>query len=696
MAEHIQLYRVGQPEASFSSRRQAGVCLAVWLIFCLLRPSPALASFDVKVADFRDNYRAGTIVGEQASFTNGWSYLWNAPSDWTGTMSSNGLTGSIDDIADYELLKWDGSKWTADGDSDPMNGAPANYLQITSTGGHPGRGYSQKEGVSNDFDRYCISAYQVSTSGYYYIYDSYLNTVDTPGNGNEVVVYTSNTSSNPIGRFIFSAVTNSSFDTKLGYLDAGDKIYVAAGPSVTDGSDSYSLDYSIYLERRGIELSYPHIAELGGTNVRAAVTMSSPDGTVTSASVTVYWKLAGESGWSGSRNLGDVAVGPLTNVNISGLTRDSTYEYAFYAINTVTNADIWSETHRFTTFDPLDFTLRRQVTFHGYPLTNFPALLIFSEGFERFLHRDFVSGEGNDLRFLNSNQTEVLNHEIELWNTNGSSYIWVQVPVLVSNTSIWAYWRNTNLVVASAYTTNGSTWSENYAAVWHFKQTGGVEDLSDSAGKGMDGIPTNNPTSVAGMICYGVDFNGTDSGFFLDSSKVRTSDVNFASASVTCWANTESSQPEGDNWWEMSVNGGEYVSEITNSYSCNLLDINSDISGAYEINTNSVNLRGSWYFLAATMDKADNALKLYVNGVLQATNTWSAAAWIDRFSVGFALQRTGRYIDASMDELRLSTVARSADWINACYRNQAFNFSFCTYGPVDAYGLRYGTVITVK
>ena len=387
-------------------------------------------------------------------------------------------------------------------------------------------------------------------------------------------------------------------------------------------------------------------------------------------------------------------------MNINGLARDTTYNYAFYAENTLTNVDAWSATRCFTTFDPLDFTLRRPVKVHGYTgteqLTNFPALLIFNEGYERFLHRDFISETGNDLRFLNSDQTEVLNHEIELWNTNGASYIWVQIPVLTNNTTIWAYWRNTNMVATPVYTTNGSTWSANYAAVWHFKQNAGDEDLSDSSARGMGGIPTNNPSSVAGRVAYGVDFNGTDSGFYVDYSQVRTSDVNFANASVTWWANTDLTQPESDNWWEMSVPNGEYVSEITNGFSCNLLDINNEIYGAFEINTNGLNLLGSWHFLAATMSKADNAVKLYVNGVLQESNTWSAAAWIDRFSVGFAQQRTGRYIDASMDELRLSTVARSVDWINACYKNQALNSTFCTYGPVEAYGWRFGTIITVK
>ena len=687
----------------FLRKRISGAYLTAWLIFTFSLSIPSLASTNgnIRVADFRDDYQTGGSIGALASFPNGWSYLWNAPSDWSGTTSTNSLTGPIDSITDYKLLKWSGTRWTADADDvSEAQGIPACYLQITSTGGHPGRGYNQKENnTSNEFDRFCISAFQVSTSGYYIIHDSFFSTVDTSGNGNEVLVYTSNTSSNPICSYIFTAIYNASFNTKLGYLNAGDKIYVAVGPSVHDGSDGYSIDYTIYRERRGIEMSSSCITELAGTNVKVAVTMSSPDGTVTNASVTLYWKAAGEMSWSGSSSLGNVGTGTLNNVNISGLARDTTYYYAFYAENTLTNADAWSATNCFTTFDSREFTLRQRIIFNGYTgteqLTNFPALVRLNEGQQRFFHREFISDAGLDLRFLNADLTSVLNHEIELWNTNGTSYVWVQIPVLTNNTAIWAYWRNTNMVSASVYTTNGSTWSANYAAVWHFKQNAGVEDLGDSSCRGMGGIPTNNPASVSGKIAYGVDFNGTDSGFFVDSSQVRTSDVNFAKASVTWWAMTDFAQADADDWWEMSVIGGEYVSEITNGYSCNLLDINSDISGAFEIRTNGLDLRGSWYFIATTMSKPDNMIKLYVNGVLQASNIWSAASWIEKFSVGFALQRTGRYIDASMDELRLSTVVRSADWINACYKNQV-NAAFCTYDPVDPYGWRFGTVIAVK
>ena len=105
-----------------------------------------------------------------------------------------------------------------------------------------------------------------------------------------------------------------------------------------------------------------------------------------------------------------------------------------------------------------------QITFAGYTanetLTNFPALLVLANNMNdsSFAYNQLVSTNGYDLRFSpNSNETSYLNYEIEKWNSAGNSYVWVQVPALSSNSSIWAFWGNSTNTFLPAYTTNGST-----------------------------------------------------------------------------------------------------------------------------------------------------------------------------------------------------------------------------------------------
>ena len=98
---------------------------------------------------------------------------------------------------------------------------------------------------------------------------------------------------------------------------------------------------------------------------------------------------------------------------------------------------------------PFDsWSYRAKITFAGYnppggteTLTNFPALVLLSTNVTNFRYTDFQSGVNADLRFADSTGTTGLNYEIESWNTNGVSSVWVQVPTLAStNDFIYAYW----------------------------------------------------------------------------------------------------------------------------------------------------------------------------------------------------------------------------------------------------------------
>lgn len=190
-----------------------------------------------RVANYRDDF-SGT------AFPPGWQYLWNAPDDWDGSSSSDASTGGIGDPAHYVDLNPVSGTWRVDNDTNSSNGAPGNYLNLSSVGGHPGRGSTQGEGIGNSHDRYPIAAFTVDEPGEYAILDSFFDTIDTAGNGGEVYVHVNDDA--PLLEQIFSANPGiGSFDVYLGSLDAGDTIYVGLGPNGTDGSDSFDWDFTI-------------------------------------------------------------------------------------------------------------------------------------------------------------------------------------------------------------------------------------------------------------------------------------------------------------------------------------------------------------------------------------------------------------------------------------------------------------------
>ncbi|MEM7391505.1 MAG: DUF2341 domain-containing protein, partial [Verrucomicrobiota bacterium] len=138
--------------------------------------------------------------------------------------------------------------------------------------------------------------------------------------------------------------------------------------------------------------------------------------------------------WSNQVFIGSFTNLAQTNLShaVAGLVDSTTYFYNWRATNCA--ADVWLRpSPGFTTFiDPTHAPYEMKITFCGYSgsqtLTNFPLLVRLDQSIPGFLYAQFTSDSGYDLRFFDSNQTRELHYEIEDWNTNGVSHVWVKVP----------------------------------------------------------------------------------------------------------------------------------------------------------------------------------------------------------------------------------------------------------------------------
>lgn len=184
------------------------------------------------------SYRADFVADEP--LTTGWQYLWNAPTGWVANVDSGDQrSGFIGVPGDYVPLVDAGDFWTPDGDASGTNNTPSGYLKLTASGGHPGRNIAGE----NLRDRYAIAAFTVQTDGVYSIENSFISKTSALGDAVEVLVFPG-ISSPVIRREAEPAATND-FNCTIGYLDAGQTIYVAVGPGATATSDSFQMDYEI-------------------------------------------------------------------------------------------------------------------------------------------------------------------------------------------------------------------------------------------------------------------------------------------------------------------------------------------------------------------------------------------------------------------------------------------------------------------
>ncbi|MES2593742.1 MAG: hypothetical protein V4662_00315 [Verrucomicrobiota bacterium] len=180
------------------------------------------------IADYRDDFKPTAPLPS-------WSYWWNA-------------SGPVTNPDNFRALNWSivSPGYMLNGLAYPATGTDCNYGKLHSTGGHPGKGSTQQ--VAGSPDRFVLAAYTVKLAGYYGVNSSFVTVGAAVGNGLALQVYKDTaggtTFTNTFTGTCAPAATLN-FNHNVGQLQVGDIIYIGVGPNTTDGSDGFSLDYSI-------------------------------------------------------------------------------------------------------------------------------------------------------------------------------------------------------------------------------------------------------------------------------------------------------------------------------------------------------------------------------------------------------------------------------------------------------------------
>jgi hypothetical protein len=326
-----------------------------------------------------------------------------------------------------------------------------------------------------------------------------------------------------------------------------------------------------------------------------------------------------------------------------------------------------------------------QITFGGYTnrsevLTNFPVLVVLSNNVgQNFTFADFVTTNGTDLRFAtNSASTDWLNYEIESWNTNAgqASYVWVQVPTIPTNGqgAIWANWGDAAASNRLPCTTNGAVWTNGYVGVWHLPDASN-STARDSTSNRYDGTVTS-VTATNAMVDGAGGFNGTSSKIVIGDKDVFSSNV----LTLESWIKPNSGSlgtaikgiltKRPTDEYILWLNGGK--AEVRVYPGPNTLTGNTGLSA------------GQLYHVVGVISAS--SISIYLNGTSDGgplTRTSTIPNTTDPVVIGWDNYNTSRYFDGVIDEVRVSTVARSSNWVWACWLNQASNAFFNGYGTVQ-------------
>lgn len=294
-------------------------------------------------------------------------------------------------------------------------------------------------------------------------------------------------------------------------------------------------------------------------------------------------------------------------------------------------------------------------------LADVPVLVALNPS--RFDYAHAQSG-GTDLRFIAGDGTQ-LPFEVEQWDANGTSILWVRVPALqggVAN-AVDLYYGNSSVTTP----TQGQVFP-GYLGVWHMNQdpsTGGAL-IQDSSPHGNAGVPMAMAGSALGAaaIGEGLTFDGVDDYIEVDQDFKGT----LADHTLSAWVHIEDFSTQRPVFYRLN---GEALYPRLWILAGGAVLFQLRINGGTEVVTCG-NVPGATTFVVTTFDAAAGVATVYVDGQ-EACNQAFNPGTVDGGAMTLLLgtdTNSGTWFSGTLDEMRVVPVVRSADWVQAQFRIQ--------------------------
>lgn len=329
--------------------------------------------------------------------------------------------------------------------------------------------------------------------------------------------------------------------------------------------------------------------------------------------------------------------------------------------------------------------LRTKVTFNNAAqtenLVDFPVLVrLDSSRIDYSRTQDLAE----DLRFVDANDATVLNHEIDVWDEAGTSYVWVRVPQINGGSVadfIYLYYGNPT---APDGQNPGATWEPAFTMVHHFRE---------NAGPHFDSTTTNNDSIVIDVAVQGQDVPPAQiyRGDVFDPVSIDNIDVADSatlnvgpaeSITTEAWIRTT---PTGDFQFVVNKKNGSA------DWQLHIDAFNRADFWVYD-GTELARAEGSvavsdnaWHYLVGRWDRATSTAEVFVDGVSAGSATnglvgdLSNAEPLVMGEEGDA--NRGFNFGGTLDEVRVAKTARSNDWIQAQYLSMTD--AFAAYGSAE-------------
>jgi RHS repeat-associated protein len=299
-----------------------------------------------------------------------------------------------------------------------------------------------------------------------------------------------------------------------------------------------------------------------------------------------------------------------------------------------------------------------------------------------------------------------LDHELEQYNpVTGQVVAWVRIPTLshTADTVLYVFYGNSNIVSSQQNPTG--VWDSNYQAVYHLANAG-TGTAADSTVNGNSATLVSISTAF-GEIDGAGSFNGVSSYMQVPSADFLSyptsgSTTTGFSATFGVWFQTSSDgvilgQTDGT---EPGGNPGQWQPALYVD-TAGLLRASLFSHGGVtnQIVTATAYNDNKWHFAVDTY--TNGAEELYVDGQFAGSQQVAEVGYNSAYAYFVGAGETANwpaangswlYFNGVLDEVNISTIARSGDWVQTEYNNQSSPSTFYVLHPENAEEVNPATV----
>lgn len=372
--------------------------------------------------------------------------------------------------------------------------------------------------------------------------------------------------------------------------------------------------------------------------------------------VTVYTRLAAaDAAGSYSGNVAFASAGATTqNVAASGtVSSGGGGRTSHYRLITIPNSNITGGSN----LDSFTVSWSDTATY----------LKTLSQGGEI---KSVVSGKPADLLFGADNLAATkYKWDVESWDSiAGTITCHVLIPTGVSASANTLFYVVYDSAGIASYQGGTNPYDSKTAAVYYFNETlsgSSAQTVHDYTGNGHNMTSSGSWTTgqqAAGAVGGSLSLLKASSNFFTMTTQTYSSTY-----TIEGWYRSPGTPDLTDNWWLMSND------ESTLMGTNGVFEFFNNCGNAADVTTFNTN---TWYYIVFT--RTGTTSICYHNGVPQTAQTTGCNVTFDGMATGFGGSDVSQ--DDLADDIRISTVVRTAGWIAAKYLNQHSPKAFYTVG----------------